>query len=381
MARKRIRKNIAYDSDKKLFYVFFDYGTDQNGRRVRKSRTFATEEEARRALLQFETQQMNLGPAAPEGITVEKWLNYWLEDIVRPNRAYTSYYCYRNMIWNHIVPELGSVDLRELTPYQIQQYYTRMMREKGLGPNTVHKHHILLHTALKTAFRQDVLAANPVDRVEPPQEVPAKRVFYTPAQLKELFRCAEGTPLEIIVKLAGYLGLRRGEICGLRWDAVDLERKVIIIRLARTTAGNQVVEKGPKTQSSVRELGISGLTDLIALLRRTKREQERRKRQMKDAYTDSGYVVTYRDGRPWKPNEVTRRLEEFVRANDLPHITVHGLRHTFASVANSANVPLLDIGRALGHKDISITGRIYTHLFDETHSKVLKTVAGCIRDA
>ena len=93
------------------------------------------------------------------------------------------------------------------------------------------------------------------------------------------------------------------------------------------------------------------------------------------------YVCTDKLGNLLTPRYVTLRFSQVLEKNGMRHIRFHDLRHTFASVANSANVPLLDIGRALGHKDISITGRIYTHLFDETHSKVLKTVAGCIRNA
>ena len=141
-----------------------------------------------------------------------------------------------------------------------------------------------------------------------------------------------------------------------------------------------MVEKEPKTDSSARVLGIGGLEDLTALLRETRRRQEERARQG-GGYCDSGFVVAYGDGRPWHPNQVTREFGAFIRREGLPPITVHGLRHTFASVANSARVPMLDIGKALGHKDVSITGRIYTHIFDQTYSEVLSTVAACIRGA
>ncbi len=380
MARKRIQKNLAYDDQKKLYYAYFDHGAAPDGSRLRSTKTYADREAAVLALAQFEAARLSGALPVPSRMTVRDWLDYWLEDVIRPNRAYTTYYCYWSMVKNHIGPGLGSIRLQALMPHQIQQYYTRMLREGGLSPNSVHKHHILLHTALKLAYQQGVISANPVDRVEPPKERPARRLYYNPTQLKALFRAAEGTHLELIVKLAGYLGLRRSEICGLRWEHVDLERGLVSVRLARTTAGYRVVEKEPKTDSSARVLGIGGLEDLTALLRETRRRQEERARQGGD-YCDSGFVVTYGDGRPWHPNQVTREFGAFIRREGLPPITVHGLRHTFASVANSARVPMLDIGKALGHKDVSITGRIYTHIFDQTYSEVLSTVAACIRGA
>lgn len=256
------------------------------------------------------------GLPAAEAITVGAWLDYWLEEIVRPNLEYTTYYCYANIIRNHLKPSLGRVLLRELTPLRIQQYYTQMIKGKGLSPNTVHKHHILLHTALKLAFRQEILGSNPVDRVEPPRARAARQLYYTPQELKLLFQAAEGGRMELIVKLAGYLGLRRGEICGLRWENIDFRKKVLSVRLARTTAGGTVVEKPPKTPNSLRSLGFAGLEDLERLLRRTREEQ--RAAVCAGLAEDTGFVLADRRGRPWNPNQVTRAMEAFVEVNGLP---------------------------------------------------------------
>lgn len=378
MARKAVQKNISYDDQKQCYYAYFNYGTDRSGRRDRRAKTFRTLEEAEEALLDF---TRNHGTGRMHGashITLEEWLEYWIEEVVGPNRAYTTYYCYRAMIKNHIIPILGKIKLQNLEPWQIQQYYTRAMRESGLDPNSVHKHHILLHTALKLAFRQGLLKENPVERVEAPREHPVKQVYYTPKQLKQLFERVEGTWLELVVKLGAYLGLRRGEICGLRWENIDFRQKIIKIRMTRTTAGGHVIEKGPKTENSIRTLGIGGVGELLDLLLATRQHQMQQKERLGQDYCDSGYVITHENGRPRHPNTVTLAFHNIVKKHGLPPITVHGLRHTFASVANHAHVPLVDIGKALGHKDVSITGRVYTHIFDQTHQEVLSTVAAQI---
>lgn len=210
MSRKRIGKNVAYDTEKELYYAYFDGGRGKNGRRERWTRTFRSEREAVQAVETFAAERREGGLPAAEAITVGAWLDYWLEEIVRPNLEYTTYYCYANIIRNHLKPSLGRVLLRELTPLRIQQYYTQMIKGKGLSPNTVHKHHILLHTALKLAFRQEILGSNPVDRVEPPRARAARQLYYTPQELKLLFQAAEGGRMELIVKLAGYLGSSTG---------------------------------------------------------------------------------------------------------------------------------------------------------------------------
>ncbi len=375
MSRKRIEKNLAYDDEKGLYYAYFDYGVDINGRRKRTTKTFYDVKDAKLALLSFEVEKLQGTLTQPSRITVAQWLDYWLEDVIRPNRERTTYYCYQCIIKNHVSPGLGDTLLQRLAPYEIQQYYTSMMREKGLSPNSVRKHHVLLHTALKLAHRQGLIPESPVDKVEAPRELPPRRLYYTPAQLRRLFQAAEGTWLEAVVKLGGYLGLRRGEICGLRWENVDLEHMEIHIRITRTSIGGVTVEKRPKTAHSIRTLGIGGLEDLRQLLERLRLEQAKHSRELGACYHESGYVLTEDNGLPRRPNQVTRALQKFIADNRLPPITVHGLRHTFASVANSAHVPLLDIGKTLGHKDVSITGRVYTHLFDHTYREVLDTVA------
>ena len=340
-------------------------------------RTFAHRAEAEAALEQFRSGPGRWLRGDGDRTTLEEWLNYWLEEVIAPNRAYTTYYSYRTLIRNHLVPALGAIRLRQLEPWHIQRYYAQKMREGRLDANSVHKHHSLLHTALQLAFRQKILRENPVERVEPPREHPTRQYYYTPEQLRQLLQAVEGSWLEPVVKLGAYLGLRRGEICGLRWSDVDFEQGVIQIRVTRTTAGYRVVEKQPKTSNSIRTLGIAGLEDLTRLLQTIRREQLELARTQSH-YTDSGYVLADGQGQPRHPNLVTWAFRTFVERRGLPPITIHGLRHTFASLANSARIPLVDIGKALGHKDVSITGRIYTHIFDQTHQEVLNTVAARI---
>ena len=215
--------------------------------------------------------------------------------------------------------------------------------------------------------------------MEAPHLQSPKQLYYNPQQLRTLFQLVEGSWLEAVVKLAGYLGLRRSEICGLKWEHIDFEGKLIRICFVRTTAGGQVVEKTPKTLHSVRTLSIAGLDGLIQTLLKQKSQQREQLLLSQGDYTDSGYVITMENGLPRHPNQVTQAFHLLVQNHHLPPITIHGLRHTFASVANYAKIPLLDIGKALGHKDVSITGRIYTHLFDQTHQEVVSAVAAQIK--
>lgn len=368
MARITIlKKQLSYDEERDRYYVT-EYADG-----VRRTRTFRSRNEAIAALF---PGAASLSPALPKGApppggscTLGVWLDWWLTEDVTPNRAASTAYNYRNMARCHILPALADQPLRQLSPLKVQMYLYQKLSE-GLSPNTVIKHYTMLFTALEQAKRLELLDRNPMEQVLPPRARSVEHSFYSPAQLRILFRAVEGTVLELAVKLAAYLGLRRSEITGLRWKCVDLENKIILIQEVRTEVGGQEVVKLPKTKTSIRRLGISGSRDLLQVLTRA---WEQRRTNDPDEY-----VLLMPDGTPPSPNYLTASLLAAVRKNHLPHITLHGLRHSFGSVANHQGVTMHDISRTLGHSSISVTSSIYTHLFDETESKTLQTVAKAI---
>ena len=363
MPRKTIQKNLAYDTERRLYYAVFR----EDGRRY--TRTYHTREEAQAAL---EGRPYASRRLPGKDCSLRDWLLFWLEEVVARDRAESTLYAYRNMARCHVLPALGKIPLAELTPLRIQSYLYEKM-DQGLSPNTVIKHYVLLNTALRMAVRLELLERAPTERVQPPKRKEIHIDFYSPEQLQKLFSAVENTILELPVKLAAYLGLRRSEICGLRWESVDLEAGGLLIREARTEMGGVVILKSTKTRNSNRRLGIAGLADLQRVLRRAWEQ-----RQSDDP---KELVVLRPDGTPPKPDGLTQNLLRVVRKNGLPKISLHGLRHSFASVANSQGIPMFDISRTLGHSSMAVTSNIYTHLFDETESHVLTAVAKAIEQA
>lgn len=313
-------------------------------------------------------------PPTGAALTLGQWLRYWLAHMVKPHRAPTTAYCYANIVENHLIPALGAVRLEGLTPAMIDAYYRWMGRGKGLSPNTIYKHHVLLHTSLHQAYRRGIIPDNPVHRATPPGTVPGLSRYYTPKQVAQLLALVEGHPLELPVRLACCLGLRRGEILGLRWRDVDLQGGMVFIRQVRTTIGHCIVTKQPKTAGSARTLSIHDLQSLLPLLR----ERYRLRVQQGHLCREEDYIVLDSRGNPWHPNCLTTTFTQFVAACGLPPITLHGLRHTFASMASNARVPMYQISKAMGHSSPATTQRIYTHLFDLTHGEVLTAVAAAI---
>lgn len=369
--------SITQRGDK--YRVCFDYGIDREGNRVRKYRTFDTKRDATRAFNEHKVKMDKGTQIMPSEYTFAQWLDYWYKDIILPQIEETTAYGYRGMIENYLKPQLGEIRLQKLTARDIQQYYTWLMDEKELSPNTVIKHHNLLTNTLNAAERQEYITKNPMRAVSPPKKRQREAKFYTPEQLGILLDKAVGTRLELPVFICAYLGLRRGELCGLRWNDVDLEHQTITIENTRTQAGKKEIEKGTKTASSTRTLYLPDT--LCDMLKAAREHQQACRAEYKNAYDDNDYVVVMEDGRPFRPNYLSELFGKFLADNDLPKIVLHELRHTFASLSNQAGIPAYNIGKALGHSTPATTQKIYTHLLDQTHTQAVEGVAAIADEA
>lgn len=369
--------SITQRGDK--YRVCFDYGVDRSGKRIRKYRTFDTKRDATRAFNEHKVKMDKGTQVLPSEYTFEQWLDYWYKDIILPQIEETTAYGYRGMIENYLKPQLGEIRLQKLTARDIQQYYTWLMGEKELSPNTVIKHHNLLTNTLNAAERQEYITKNPMRAVSPPKKRQREAKFYTPEQLGTLLDKAVGTRLELPVYICAYLGLRRGELCGLRWSDIDLEHQTITIENTRTQAGKKEIEKGTKTASSTRTLYLPDT--LCDMLKAAKENQQACRATYKNAYDDNDYVIVMEDGKPFRPNYLSELFGKFLADNDLPKIVLHELRHTFASLSNQAGIPAYNIGKALGHSTPATTQKIYTHLLDQTHTQAVEGVAAIADEA
>ena len=376
MARKTVERNISYDDIRRIYYVSMDLGKDKDGKRMKRYQTYRTLHAARAGLRNFLTHREEELRAPKHDLTLSDWLELWMENIVRPTRAETTVYGYQKIIDNHINPALGDIPLLKLTPMDIQQYYIQVQQSANLSSNTLRRHHDLLTSSLRSAVRQDKLLLSPMDKVEPPRPQRKEASYYRPEELKRLYTLLEGHPLELCAKLAGSLGMRREEICGLKWESIDFQRQLLFVREARTAFGATVVQKETKTRSSVRTLFMPD--DVVRLLQAERVRQEKllQEGRLKD---QSEHVVLDHKGLPYSPNALSLAFTRFVRKNDLPRVTLHGLRHSFATVASFQGVPLFDIGKALGHATPATTGKIYTHLVDHTHEDTLIKLSDALK--
>lgn len=319
--------SITQRGDK--YRVCFDYGVDREGKRVRKYRTFDTKRDAIRAFNEHKVK-MDRGRSSCRANT-------------RSRSGLTT----------------GTIILS--------------CHRSSKRRHTVIKHHNLLTNTLNAAERQEYITKNPMRAVSPPKKRQREAKFYTPEQLGVLLAKAVGTRLELPMFICAYLGLRRGELCGLRWSDVDLEHHTITIENTRTQAGKKEIEKGTKTASSTRTLYLPDT--LCDMLKAAKEHQQACRATYKNT------VIVMEDGRPFRPNYLSELFGKFLADNDLPKIVLHELRHTFASLSNQAGIPAYNIGKALGHSTPATTQKIYTHLLDQTHTQAVEGVAAIADEA
>lgn len=376
MARLLVEKNIYYDEEKELYYVYMDYGKDKSGKRIRKQPTFKTKAEAKKALKEFEADKTKGTLVKPNTDTVGEWLTYWLTTIAENNDEESTIYGYKNIINKHIIPSLGNIKLQKLTVKDIQDYYNDKQKDEDnpLSSNTVRKHHTLLKTALSVAVDQDIILVNPADKVKPPKYIKPKIKYYDIDTMKRLFELVKDTRLECTVWISGFTGVRRSELCGIMWSKINFERKILSIDHTRVNVGSSIIEKDrTKNESSTRKIALND--EVIEVLLSEKAKQDESRKMLKGHYIESDYVIVMENGKPYRPNYLSELFTKFINDSNLPPITLHGLRHTVASVANDAGINTYGISKLLGHSSPSTTSRIYTHQFDDTQKDSVDAIS------
>lgn len=292
-------------------------------------------------------------------ILFDEFMGKWLESVKRLIKP-TTYYSYSNVVKNHIIPyfKLKGIKLIDLEPHHVQDYYNYKL-DLGVSPNTVKRHHSNIRKALQWALEQNLVRYNAADRTKLPKFRKYTAHTYNNEQLAKLIEVSAGTPIESAIRICIYYGLRRGEVCGLRWSDVDFDNRIIHIRNTRTRAGHEIFQNTTKTMSSKRDLPIND--EVYSYLKHLREEQESDKQLMGNAYNDNGYICRWADGKPLEVSYVSRAFSRLLEANGLPHIRLHDLRHSTATNLLQNGVDIKIIQEYLGHSDISTTANFYLH--------------------
>ena len=294
------------------------------------------------------------------------YLLEWLE-IAKGRLAVATYSSYAAMIKRPVGPYFRqrNLTLRELEARHLQMFYSEMLRK--VKPNTVIHYHAIIHSALKYAVKTDMLVQNVADKVDRPKKNSFQPVFLSAEEMQKMFEALRGTKLELPVLVAAFYGFRRGEVLGLKWDAIDFERGTIsVIRTVTTITvdGKQteIEQQSAKTKSSLRTLPLIGSFREYFL--QVKEAQELNKQICGNCYNHEydGFVFVDELGERMRANYLTSAFPKFLESHGLRRMRFHDLRHSCASLLLANGVPLKHIQEWLGHSDFTTTANIYAHL-------------------
>ena len=294
------------------------------------------------------------------------YLLEWLE-IAKGRLAVATYSSYAAMIKMPVGPYFRqrNLTLRELEARHLQMFYSEMLRK--VKPNTVIHYHAIIHSALKYAVKTDMLIQNVADKVDRPRKNSFQPVFLSAEEMQKMFEALRGTKLELPVLVAAFYGFRRGEVLGLKWDAIDFERGTIsLIRTVTTITvdGKQteIEQQSAKTKSSLRTLPLIGSFREYFL--QVKEAQELNKQVCGNCYNYEydGFVFVDELGERMRVDYLTNAFPKFLESHGLRRMRFHDLRHSCASLLLANGVPLKHIQEWLGHSDFTTTANIYAHL-------------------
>ena len=357
---------------KGYYYAVLSYYDNRNKRHVKyvstglpeKGNKRKAEAELARIRSEFEPPQ-EVGELASD-MPFAEYLLEWL-DIVKVRVKATTFSSYEAMIKSTIEPYFRKkgYTLQGLEARHIQQFYSEKLRT--VKPNSVIHYHAVIHQALKYAMKTDLVPQNVAMKVDRPKKNDYQPVFLDADDLKQLFDVIKGTRLELPVLVAAFYGLRRGEVCGLRWDAIDFERGTITIK--HTVTSMQVngktkmyAQDSAKTKSSMRTLPLVGrFKEYFA---EVKAAQELNKQVCGNCYNYEydGFVFVDELGNLMRPDYLTGYFPQYIQKHGLRRMRFHDLRHSCASLLLANGVPMKQIQEWLGHSDFSTTANIYAHL-------------------
>lgn len=363
-----------------------------DGRQVRKVLRFETQREAREALTKMRRALDQGVEPGDDRMTMRRFLEKWLAECVegpmstlRPATRVS----YGSLTRNHLIPGLGHHLMSKLSPIHVQAFLSAKSGEKTkrakegddddtLSPRTVQYMLALLRRSLRQAMRWGLVARNVATLVDPPRLQRREAQALTREQATALLASVTTDRLRALFTVAVALGLRRGEIVGLRWEHIDLKTSVLRVReQLQRVKGKGLIVSEPKSDKSRRTLRIPAR--LVVELREHKARQTAEHLAAGPAWTDSGYAFTTDTGAPLDGRNLLKRWQRALLAAKLPAMPFHASRHTAASVLLAQGVELRVVMEILGHSQIALTANTYAHVLENLHDEAAEKMDAFLR--
>ena len=368
MARKAaagsgtIRKKTVTRNGKQYVYWEARYTTGYDpgtGRQIQRSVTGKTQKEVSQKLKKA-TAAIDAGTyTAPSRMTVGAWLDTWTTEYlggVKPSTVAA----YKSTVKNHLKPGLGAIRLDELNAHTIQSLYNRLGDTRS--PKTVKNVHGILHKALQQAVINRYIPFNPAEACVLPRAERKELKPLDDALISAFLKAVKGHQYEDLFRVALFTGIREGEILGLCWDVVDLDKGTIhIIRQLQKISGEWVLV----TTKNSKGRTITLAPFVVQILRKVKQQQLENQLQNGDCWEDSGFVFTNELGQHLNRHTVLKHFKKIMAQIGSPETRFHDLRHSYAVASIRSGDDIKTVQENLGHATAAFTLNVYGHVTDQ----------------
>jgi integrase len=363
MTKRANGESSIVKGDDGRFHGYVSMGLKEGGKRDRRHVAAVKRADAVRMVRQLEEQRdAGVVLTSGRGVSVEQWMNTWLDTIASRKVRPSTLAGYRTCL-KRINPVLGHHRLDKLQPEHLEAFYTRLEAD-GLSSTTVLLHHRVISRALKVAMQRGRVARNVATLVDAPTARREEVQPLTAAEARKLLEVATELPNGARWSVALALGLRQGEALGLLWDAVDLDAGTLTVRRAlQRQAGEGLVLVEPKSRAGRRTIKLpDALRDALRVHRVRQTEQ---RLAAGNVWEDRGFVFCQPTGRPIDRRRDWQDWKTLLKAAGVRDARLHDARHTAATLLLQQGVPARVVMDILGHSQISLTLGTYSHVIPE----------------
>jgi len=325
--------------------------------------------------------QSGLGTLPPPGRrSVGQWLERWLADVAKPTVRPSTYRGYELAVRTQILPALGHLRLERLTVTDVRRF---LNSRKGLSPRSVYGLRAVLRRALNVAIKDGLIPSgrNVAALADPPKVPRVTMQAFTPEQAQIFLRSVRGDELETVYVLALTLGMRQGEILGLRWRNVDLAAGTLRVDKALQRVGKEYRLLEPKSATSVRTVHLPEIAREALETQKARQQESAQRSGAIRSLEWHDLVFRAIDGRPLNGTWVHHRFQAATKTAGLPKLRFHDLRHSCASVLGALGVPARVVMELLGHSSINLTMNTYSHVFEKAQREAATAMGAALRSA
>ncbi|OLO35912.1 hypothetical protein BTR23_16340 [Alkalihalophilus pseudofirmus] len=363
--------------------LIVNIGRDAKGKRKRKTKTikYKTKKEVELELAKFVTEIQTGNYITPEKMQFTKFVDEWKEKYGKKQLSPKTYETYLGYINKRIIPTFGHLRIDQVNTFHILNFLDELQndgvrgdnKEGGLSSGTIQYYHRILRNIFKRAEEWKVIKESPVKNVKKPKVVQRPSQVYDELQVNELMSALQKVNIKwkLIVSIAVTTGMRRGEIVGLTWDDIDLEKGKFYVKNSLTyTKEDGHLLKETKTKNSVRTITLA--PSVTSLLKKYKNIKNKEKLSLGEKWEGGELFLVFSqwNGKPMHPSSVTTWWSRFLERNELPKITFHELRHTSATLMINRGNHMKLISARLGHSNIGTTMDLYGHALESADEKI-----------